>query len=340
MAGERARLGSGAPTLADVAELAGVSQVTVSRIIRGKGPVAAETRTRVMQAVTTVGYVPNRLAGSLASAGSNLIGVILPSLSNIVFPEVLRGINEGLDVCGFQPVVAVTDYDMQREETLVRAILAWKPAAIVIAGFDHTAATRKMLEESGIRVAELMDIDAAPIDVAVGLSHRKAGHASGLHLIGRGYRRFGYVGHDWDADRRAKLRYEGLCEALSDAGLALVGRSLDEGRSSVMAGRLGLADLLSKSPSVDVVVFSSDDMAVGGVFHCMAAGIALKSELGLFGFNGLEIGQALPVPLSTIRSDRYRIGRVAVERILESASRPARRQIVDLGFEIVVGGSA
>jgi LacI family gluconate utilization system Gnt-I transcriptional repressor len=72
----------------------------------------------------------------------------------------------------------------------------------------------------------------------------------------------------------------------------------------------------------------------------MGAGIVPKTDLGLFGFNGLEIGQALPVPLSTIRSDRYRIGRLAVEHILDPRERGDEPRIVDVGFEIVVGGTA
>jgi LacI family gluconate utilization system Gnt-I transcriptional repressor len=339
MGGEdRGRVRKTAPTLANVAALAGVSQITVSRILRNKGPIAPDTRARVMSAVQAIGYVPNRVAGSLASAGSNLMGVVIPSLSNIVFPEVLRGIHEALDESGFQPVVAVTDYDMAREETLLRSLLAWKPAAMIIAGFDHTDESRRMLENSGIRVAELMDIDAEPIDIAVGLSHRQAGHATGRHLIECGYRRFGYVGHDWAADRRARLRYDGLCQALAEAGLSLAGESVGDGSSSVFAGRDGLARLRRSSPTVDVAVFSNDDMAVGGVFHCMAEGIAPKTDLGLFGFNGLEIGQALPVPLSTIRSDRYRIGRLAVEHILNPRNDAPR--VIDVGFEIVAGGTA
>jgi LacI family gluconate utilization system Gnt-I transcriptional repressor len=320
-----------AVTLAKVARLANVSEITVSRIMRNKGPIADHTRARVMEAVRAVGYVPNRVAGSLASAESNLMGVVIPSLSNIVFPEVLRGVHDALDESGFQPVVGVTDYDLQSEESLVRALLAWKPAAMIIVGFDHTDATRRMLEDSGVRVAELMDIDSPPIDIAVGLSHRRAGFDSGNYLIERGYRRFGYVGHDWSLDRRARLRYDGLAAALAQSGLSIAAEARVAGPSSTLAGRAMLADLLARSPGIDVAVFSNDDMAVGGVFHCIASNIRLKDELAVFGFNGLEIGQSLPTPLSTIRSNRYLIGRIGVEKIAESPHRGARPLVIDTG---------
>jgi LacI family gluconate utilization system Gnt-I transcriptional repressor len=327
-------------TLADVARVAGVSEITVSRILRNSGPISATTRAKVMAAVDTVGYVPNRIAGTLASATSNLMGVIIPSLSNIVFPEVLQGIHAALATSGFQPVVGVTDYDPGVEEGLVRALLAWKPAAMIVAGFDHTDTTRRTLEQSRIRVAQLMDIDAVPIDIAVGLSHRSAGRDTGRYLLERGYRRFGYVGHDWNADRRARLRWEGLCAALSEAGLALTDQALFDGPSSTQAGRAMLATLLARTPSLEVVVFSNDDMAVGGVFHCHAHGIAPKRDLGLFGFNGLDIGQSLPVPLSTVRSNRYLIGKLAVATILEHPDRQASPIIIDTGYEILEGGTA
>jgi len=336
----RAQSGRRAATLAEVASLAKVSEITVSRIIRNKGPIAEATRERVMAAVREVGYVPNKIAGSLASADSNLMGVVLPSLSNIVFPEVLRGVNDALGASGYQPVIGVTDYDREAEEKLVRSLLAWKPAAMIIAGFEHTEATRRMLAGSGIRVAELMDIESPPIDIAVGLSHRRAGYDSGQYLVSQGYRRFGYVGHDWIGDHRALLRYEGLREALGEAGLTIQAQAIFEGRSSTLVGRDRLADLLKQSPTIDAVVFSNDDMAVGGVFHCLGAGIKLREELAVFGFNGLDIGQALPLPLSTIRSNRYLIGRLAVEKILESARRPAEKIVIDTGYEIIAGATA
>lgn len=339
---KRARLSDrvAAVTLADVAELSGFSQITVSRILRNQGPVAEATREKVMEAVRASGYVANRIAGSLASALSNLMGVIIPSLSNIVFPEVLRGVNAALARSGFQPVIGVTDYDADTEETLVRSLLAWKPAAIIIAGFDHTEATRAMLRRAGIRVAELMDIDETPIDIAVGLSHRGAGRDTGRWLLDRGYRRFGYVGHDWSRDRRARSRYEGLASVLAEAGLGEPARGMIDGPSSTEAGRALLAALLARAPDIDVVVFSNDDMAVGGAFHCLATGLRPKDDIALFGFNGLDIGQALPIPLSTIRSDRYLIGRLGVEKIIESPSRGPAPLVIDTGYEIIVGGTA
>jgi LacI family gluconate utilization system Gnt-I transcriptional repressor len=328
------------PTLTEVAKLAGVSEITVSRVVRGKGPIAEETRRRVRTAIETLGYVPNRAAGTLASSASLFIGVILPSMSNIVFPEVLRGIYAGLAGSPYQPLLGVTDYDLDNEQEILSSLLSWQPMAIITTGFDHSTETRRLLVESGIRVAELMDIDAEPIDLAVGLSHRQAGYDSARHLIARGYRRFGYVGHDWDADRRARSRYEGLCAALKDAGLPLAAELRFDGPSSTLAGRETLNRLLRQTPDIDVAVFSNDDLAVGGYFHCLDAGIPVKDGLALFGFNGLDIGQAIPQRLSTVRSNRFLIGQTAAEAILSARTRPTGRQVIDTGYEIIQGETA
>ena len=327
-------------TLAEVASLSGVSEITVSRVLRNKGAIADGTRRKVLQAVDQIGYVPNRVAGTLASAASNLIGVVIPSLSNIVFPEVLRGVHAALDASGVQAVVGVTEYDLATEERLVRSLLAWKPHAMLIVGLDHSEATHKMLRGAGIRVAELMDVDSPPIDIAVGMSHRNAGFDAGVHLLERGYRRFGYVGHDWLSDRRARLRFDGLVAALRESGVGLVDLELHDGPSSTMAGRQTLAALLARAPSIDVAVFSNDDMAVGGVFHCLAETIAVKERLAIFGFNGLDVGAALPLPLSTIRSHRFEIGKTAVRTILDNKGSRGEPTIVDVGYEIIFGATA
>ena len=327
-------------TLSEVARLAGVSEITVSRVVRNHATVAEDTRARVQSAIRTLDYVPNRLAGTLASAGSNLVGVILPSMANSVFPEVLAGVSAALAASGHQPVIGISNYDLEEEERLVRSLLAWKPAALLVAGLVHTPAARRSMAASGIRIAEMMEIGAEPIDVAVGLSHPAAGRATAAHLLSRGYRRFAYVGHDWERDRRARLRHDGLASALAAAGHPLAATLLHPGPSSAAAGRALAAEALAATPRPDVLVFSNDDMAVGGAFHLLAAGIAPRTEVGLFGFNGLDIGEALPFPLSTVRSNRYAIGRRAAEAVIAAPRRPPRREIVDTGFEIVEGATA
>ena len=131
-------------TLRDVSEASGVSEMTVSRVLRNRGDVSDATRERVLEAARSLGYVPNKIAGALASQRVNLVGVIIPSLSNMVFPEVLTGISDTLEDTGLQPVVGVTNYSPEREESVIYEMLSWRPSGMIIAGLEHTEAAQAM----------------------------------------------------------------------------------------------------------------------------------------------------------------------------------------------------
>ncbi len=323
-------------TLAEVAEAAGVGESTVSRVLRNHGSFSGKTRDRVMAAVERLGYVPNRIAGTLASTASRLVAFVIPSLSNIVFPDVLRGASAVLEENQYQAVFSVTDYDPGKEEALAAAMLAWRPAAVMLAGYEHTEGTVKMLRASGCRIVELLDLDGDALDLAVGFSNRAAGRESAAFLLKRGYRRIGYVGHDLSRDTRASKRFSAFCETLGAHDAPLADREILAGASSVENGGLGLERLLTRTPDLDAVYFSNDDMALGGYFHCLARGIAIPSQLAIFGYNGLEIGRGTPQPLSTIRTPRVAIGQVAAQLVITNA----QPQVVDLGFELIEGATA
>ncbi|MBS7537375.1 LacI family DNA-binding transcriptional regulator [Ancylobacter lacus] len=323
-------------TLSDVAREARVGESTASRVLRNQGSFSERTRSRVKAAAERLGYVPNRIAGTLASTGSRLIGIVVPSFANIVFAEVLRGANAVLDDTDFQSVIGVTDYRQEQEERLVSSLLAWRPAGFILAGLEHSPAATTMLKASGARIAELLDIDGAGLDIVVGFSNEAAGRASARHLVARGYRRIGYVGHDLDRDLRAAKRFRGFAQALAEAGLSLHDREVVGQPSSVEAGKDGLARLLDRRSGLDAVYFSNDDMALGGYFLCLARGLAVPRDLALFGYNGLDIARHTPQPLTTLRTPRLRIGEIGARLLVSGA--PA--QVVDVGFELVEGATA
>ena len=333
------------PTLSEVAQLAGVSEITASRAMRDSASVASGTVQKVQDAASQLGYLRNRLAGALAGGPSNQVGVILPSLSNIVFADVLKGLEDHLEEAGFHPVLGISNYDPQREESLIRDLLSWRPAGLVVAPNEMTQTSRDLLRDAGLPVVEIMDVDVDPIDMCVGMSHHRAGAAMARHLIGCGYRRFAYIGHDIARDRRAIARLSGFREALQQQGQELADILTLDAPSSVALGREAMARLLRDADErPDIVYFSNDDMAVGGVFHCMSQNIRLPEQIAIAGFNGLDIGQALPVPLTTTGSHRVRIGQRAADAILQrlkpDEDAHAAGSRIDVGFTLIKGGTA
>ncbi len=331
--GDRAKV----VTITDVAQRARVGESTVSRVLRNHGSVSQSTREKILKAAADLNYVPNRIAGTLASMTSKLIGIVMPSVGNTVVPEVLAGANMVLEDAGFQPVIGVSNYDPVREEVLIESILSWRPAGILVAGLEHTDRARAMLKGCGVRVVELLDIDGEGIDIVVGSSHRLAGRKSAEHLLARNYRRIGYVGHDIRVDIRAGKRLEGFRAVMREHGLGFVDQEFHpSGGSSVEAGRIGLAQLLKRQPGLDAIYFSNDDLALGGYFHCLEHDISVPSRLALFGYNGLEITRLTPQPLSTIRSPRIAMGQAGANLLLSGGPSTT----VDVGFELIVGATS
>ena len=316
-------------TLRDVSEASGVSEMTVSRVLRNRGDVSATTRERVLVAARTLGYVPNKIAGALASQRVNLVGVIIPSLSNMVFPEVMTGISEVLDNTGLQPVVGVTNYLPAREEAVLYEMLSWRPSGVILAGLEHTAPARAMLAQAGIPIVEIMDIDGQPVDSAVGISHRRAGRQMAEAIVASGYKNIAFMGTQMPHDFRAKKRLDGFEEALKRAGMALVDREFYDGGSALLKGREMTAAVLRRSPHVDFLYYSNDMIGAGGLLYCLDQGIDVPGRVGLAGFNGVELLDGLPRRLATMDACRLEIGRRAAQIIA------GRNEHPEIGPEVV-----
>jgi LacI family gluconate utilization system Gnt-I transcriptional repressor len=304
-------------TLRDVSDAAGVSEMTVSRVLRGQGDVSPTTRERVMRAARTLGYVPNRIAGALASSRVNLVGVVIPSLSNMVFPEVLTGISRGLEGTGLQPVVGVTHYDPDREEAVIYEMLSWRPSGLIVAGLEHTDPARAMLARAGVPVVEIMDIDGRPVDNAVGISHARAGRQMAEAILAAGYRRIAFLGTMMPYDHRARKRMEGFATALAGA---LADREFYSGGSALLKGREMTAAILARRPDLDFLYYSNDMIGAGGLLHCLGAGIDVPGRVGLAGFNGVELLDGLPRKLATMDACRAEIGARAADMVARGAA--------------------
>ncbi len=300
-------------TLRDVSEASGVSEMTVSRVLRQRGDVSAATREKVTEAARRLGYVPNKIAGALASQRVNLVAVIIPSFSNMVFPEVMTGINERLDDTGLQPVMGVTNYSPEREESVLYEMLSWRPSGIILAGLEHTPAARAMLANAGVPVVEIMDVDGQAVDNMVGISHRRAGRQMAHAILAAGYRRIGFLGTMMPDDHRARKRMEGFQQALAEAGVALADSEFYAGGSSLLKGREMTAAILGRNPDLDFLYYSNDMVGAGGLLYCLANGIDVPGRIGLAGFNGVDMLDGLPVRLATMDACRLEIGRVAAD---------------------------
>jgi LacI family gluconate utilization system Gnt-I transcriptional repressor len=289
--------------------------MTVSRVLRNRGDVSEKTRAKVIEAARTLGYVPNKIAGALASNRVNLVGVIIPSLSNMVFPEVMMGITKALGGTPLQPVFGVTEYDPDKEEQVIFEMLSWRPSGLIVAGLEHTAPAVAMMRNSGVPIVEIMDVDGEAVDCAVGISHFRAGRETATEILKRGYQKIGFLGTKMPLDHRARKRFEGFNSVLQENGLSLAAEEHYSGGSALAKGREMTANILKKAPELDFLYYSNDMIGAGGLLYCLDAGLRVPDDIGLAGFNGVELIDGLPKRLATMDSCRFQIGSIAAEMI-------------------------
>ncbi|GAU06581.1 transcriptional regulator, LacI family [Burkholderia stabilis] len=302
--------------MSDVARLAGVSKMTVSRVLAGHS-VAAETRERVCKAIDQLGYVADAAAGALSSGRSEFVAVLVPSLSSSNFSDTVRGLTDALEPHGLQLLLGDTDYDLEREERLVRSMLRHQPRCIALTGAQHTDATRKVLQRSAIPVVEMWDLPTHPIDTAVGFSNVRAARAMVRHLAGRGYRRIGFLGGASVLDRRGLDRLKGYQSEIKALGLGepRVVR-LGESPITMSHGGPAMAALLEMWPDTDAVMCVSDMSAFGAIMECHRRGLSVPADMAVAGFGNFEVATCCHPTITTVSVDAYGIGLRTGEALL------------------------
>jgi LacI family gluconate utilization system Gnt-I transcriptional repressor len=322
-------------TLKDVAAKAGVSAITVSRVINQPEKVSEPLRQRVQAVIDALGYIPNQFASSLASAKSHVIGVVIPSLSNIVFNEVLRGVYKVAGKSGYKVLLADTHYSPLEEEKMVRTLLSQTPQGMIVTGGDQTRACRTMLEKAQIPVVQIMELLGDPIDMNIGFSHWQAGYDIVNQLLANGYAQIGFIGARMDP--RVQQRMQGYKAAMEQAGKSWQGllMTTPEPSSIELGGELLKSLLAETGGALDAVFCCNDDLALGALFESQRMNIRVPTQLAICGFNDIEASQFVNPSLTSVRTPRYEMGVTATEMIVRVlAGEDIKEKTINTGFEL------
>jgi LacI family gluconate utilization system Gnt-I transcriptional repressor len=335
--GARRRRKHGGLTLRDVAKLAGVAPITASRALNTPGAVSPQILARVRDAVERTGYVPNILAGGLASRQTRLVAAVVPTISSPVFPEMIEALTGALAAAGYQLMLGQSGYGDSREDELLEAIIGRRADGVVLTGVLRSPLGRRRLVASAIPVVETWDLTPTPIDMLVGFSHAGIGAAVATFLHERGRRRVAAISA---GDERARQRTGAFTAAAEALGLGgpdgRVPALFVPAPTTVGYGRTGLRELLADHPGVDAVFCSSDMLALGVLQEAHARGIAVPSQLGVIGLGDQAFARDLHPSLTTVRIDGSLIGETAAHFILERiAGRQVAEPVRDIGFTIV-----
>lgn len=323
-----------------VAEKASVSTITVSRVLNHPGKVAKETRTRVWAAIEATGYIPNLIAGGLASSRTRVVGIIVPTITNSIFADTVQGMTDVLGADSYQLLLATSGYSLEIESELVAAFLSQRPSGLVLTGLTHARRTMDLLARAEIPVVETWSVAGKPFDMLVGFSNEKAAFEMMRTLAEAGYRKIGFVSAPIKHNDRALGRRKGYRRAIRQLEL-VDDRSLErEALFSLQNGSLALSNLVEQHPDVEAIFFANDILAAGGLLECARCGWPVPERIGIAGFDDVDLAsQTLPA-LTTVRIPRYEIGAAAARLILSRlAGKTVEQRVLDLGFEVVVRGS-
>lgn len=335
-------------TLKDVAKKAGVSAITVSRVVNNYAGVRENIREKVETAINGLGYIPNRSASILASSRSKLIGVLIPSLSNVVFNDVLRGIYDITGPANYQVLLADTHYSPIEEERSIRTLLGQSPEGLIVTGGEQTDAAKAMLKASGIPVVQIMDKVESPIDMNVGFSHFEAGAAVAQSLLDKSYRKIGFIGARMDP--RTCDRLAGFESVLTSANCFDSMRVITNPQpSSVAMGVTLFRELMATTEGdCDAVFCCNDDLALGALHECKKMHIQVPNKFGVCGFNDIEMAAYAEPALSSVSVNRYQMGSRAMELIFKRLGAPEKtsntqeigtntqQNYIDTEFELIM----
>ena len=312
----RPRPPAGPVTMRDVARVAGVSRMTVSRAMREDSPVSPDTRERIMRVVREMNYVPDQMAGSLATKRSGFVAVLIPSLNNLHFAETVQALTEELEGIGRQVLLGYTGYSGAREEKLIEDMMRRRPEAIVLSYDGHSDRSVTLLTEARVPVIELWETPEEPIGHTVGFSNREAARRMTAALIEQGYRNLVFLGEADDVWTRGGARRAGFEDGMRAAGLS-PDRCLAYGRPplSIEDGAAALPSLLARFPDVDCVFCVADAPAFGLISALRENGKRVPDDIAVAGYGNFEVARFSSPAISTVAVDPRSVGRATGEMI-------------------------
>jgi LacI family gluconate utilization system Gnt-I transcriptional repressor len=320
-------------TIDDVARLAGVSAMTVSRAFNTPTKLSGETLKKVQEAVDKLEYVPNAMATGLRGSRARMVAALLPTLVGPVFQELVKALAAALADRGYQLMIGQTGYDPVQEESFIKTIVQRRPDGIVIVGVVSSEGARNALRASKIPVVETWDLTDNPVDMVVGFSHTEIGRHVADFFSQRGHSEVAIITAD---DSRARTRAKAYIDQSLASGAKTAECFFTTAPSTLGEGRRGLSQLLKAHPGITAVFCSSDSLALGASIEAQRLGIEVPKRLAIVGLGDQSFAQEAYPPLTTVRLDGTKIGALAAELMMARAERrPVENSVVDVGFYMI-----
>lgn len=296
------------------------------------------TAAKVRKAVDDIGYVPNLMAGGLASSRSRLVAAVIPAISQSIFSSTIQALTDALADAGYSVILGLTGPKDERVQRELLSIIGRRPDGIILTGSLLDGAARKKLKATGITIIETWDLPSSPIDLVVGVSHQAIGKAVAQHALALGRRQAFMISA---SGVRALARRDSFSKAMLEAGAPQPIVATFGGATTYGQGRRAMADHLDSQRPCDVVVCSSDWSAHGALDELRERKIKIPQQIAVIGFGDLDFAAELSPALTTVKIDGGMIGRQAAAFLMARArGEKIKRPVVDIGFSLIARDSA
>ncbi|MEM8572358.1 MAG: LacI family DNA-binding transcriptional regulator [Pseudomonadota bacterium] len=308
---------SAIPTLADVARRANVSTATVSRCLNNPNQVVDETRARVLQAVSDLGYAPNFGARALAAKQTNTVGAVIPTMENAVFARGIQAFQEELGRHGKTLLIASSAYQEDLEDTQVRALVARGADALLLIGYDRSPELYAFLAKRSVPTLVTWSFAEEQDKPAIGFDNRAAMAELARLVIGQGHRNIACISAPTASNDRARGRVEGIRLAMGEAGLDADELLLIETPYGIETGETAMRQVMAAAPATTAILCGNDVLALGALRAALEIGLGVPGDVSITGFDDIEIAMLAEPALTTVHVPHREMGRRAASMLIQ-----------------------
>lgn len=330
---------SGKARIEEVAQAAGVSPATVSRVFNNPSLVRPEIRARVERVADEMGYMAHGAARALASRRSWALGAIVPTLNNTIFAGAINAFQDRLEAGGYVMLVTSSNYDAEREYQQVRVMLERGVEGLMLVGAAHEPRVFKLLQASGLPFVQVWARRGVNPHPCIGYDNATPADLVVDHLVDLGHRDIALVVGGMALNDRVAGRVAGMERALARHGLSLPPHRIVQRPYTIEDGREGLRELLRQGPPPSAIVAGNDVLAFGVLREAQERGIEVPRDMSITGIGDLDFASQLNPPLTTVRTPRNRMGRLAAEFLMEAAAGRGMELPAELPVQLVLRGT-
>lgn len=322
----------------EIARMAGVSLGTVSHVLNGSARVREPLRRRVEEAVQSIGYQPSALARGLRRDKTNMIGMVIPDVTNPFFPAVVRGAEDTAFANGYRLILCNTDNDHSKELVHLNELRTYLPSGLIVIPSDFSDLTRQTesYQKSGAAVVCVDRLPKRWHGDSVTAANEQGAHAATQHLIQLGHKRIATIAGPLHLTN-AQQRLHGFRRAMTDAGLAVAPEYLQESSFDLSGGRSRALLLLRMLPRPTAIFAGNDMIAMGVIQAVRELGLHCPDDVSIIGFDDLDFAALINPPLASVLQPGYQLGataaRILLDRVEGDAS-PARHVVLETELRI------